>query len=199
MSADGFEKTNFGWQIQQLQQQFWEWLELKLSQNSPNLPNESLPSWLVDLLWPLFKAASWLIVGLVATWLLWQLWQVLRPYVQFLNFELRNAAAKPTPVKDITAADWLQRSRQFYLDGNYGEAARCLYMAMLQRLHENGLISHQPSRTDGEYRQLTQTLPKQESYQVLLTTHEDLCFGNGEISSEIFDRCQQAYRKIDEK
>ncbi|MCL1466618.1 DUF4129 domain-containing protein [Argonema galeatum] len=202
MSADGFEKTNFAWQMHQLQQRFSEWLELKLSQSTPDLPNVSFPSWLIDLiklLWPLFKAASWLILGLVVTWLVWQLWLLLRPYVQFLGFELGNSASKTTPVNDRTTADWLGFSRQCYLEGNYGEAVRCLYMAMLQRSHETGIIPHEPSRTDGEYRQLTQMLPKQESYQVLLSTHEELCFGNAEISSEIFDRCQQAYRKIDEK
>lgn len=188
--------------MHQLQQRFSEWLELKLSQNTPDLSNASFPSWLINLiklLWPLFKAASWLILGLVVTWLLWQLWLLLRPYLSSLGFELGNSPSKTTPVNDRTTADWLGPSRQCYLQGNYGEAVRCLYMAMLQRSHETGIIPHEPSRTDGEYRQLTQMLPKQESYQTLLTTHEEICFGNAEISPEIFDRCQQAYRKIDEK
>ncbi|MBD2180425.1 DUF4129 domain-containing protein [Planktothrix sp. FACHB-1355] len=198
MSADGFEKTNFGWQVQQLQQQFWEWLELKLSQ-TPRIPNISTPDWLGDLLWPIFKAVSWIIVAAIATWLLWQLWLILRPYLRSLSFEMGNSANQSTPAKEIATADWVKRSQQFYQQGNYGEALRCLYMAMLQKLHDSGIILNDPSRTDGEYRQLTETLPKQESYQILLTTHEELCFGNAEISPETFELCQQAYRKIDRK
>ena len=201
MAANEFEKTSFVWQIQQWQQQLSEWIELKLSQNSPNLSNLSIPSWLEQLLkvlWPLLKVVSWLILALALIWLSWQLWLILRPYIYSLSFEMGNSTSKSMAVKEVMIADWWQRSQQFYRQGNYAEAARCLYMAMLQKLHDTHLIPHQPSRTDGEYRQLIQSLPKHSAYQVLLNTHEQLCFGNADISSTEFEQCQQAYRQIEE-
>jgi hypothetical protein len=67
---------------------------------------------------------------------------------------------------------------------------------MLQQLNDAGIAPQQPSRTDGEYLQLTQDLPQQQSYQTLLAIHEQLCFGNVEISGSVFEECQEAYREI---
>jgi hypothetical protein len=69
-------------------------------------------------------------------------------------------------------------------------------MALLQQLNDNGIALHQPSRTDGEYLRLTQDLPQEQAYELLLLVHEQLCFGDREISQPVFEECQQAYREI---
>lgn len=196
-SANEFEKASFAWQIQQWQQQFREWIELKISQNQINFPKVRLASGLLDLLWPLFKVLSWLILAVVIIWLGWQLWLIFRPYIYSLDFELDKLRDKSTRHSELTVVDWWRRSQKFYHQGNYAGAARCLYMAMLQKLHDTHLIPHQSSRTDGEYRQLTESLPQHSAYRVLLNTHENLCFGNADISLETFEDCQQAYREIE--
>ncbi|GAC1466669.1 MAG: hypothetical protein NVS2B14_13350 [Chamaesiphon sp.] len=200
MSAQAFEKTNLDWQVQQLQQQVEEWLELKLSQFKPNLPDISLPSWLRDLTLPSWypKAIFWIIAILLVTWLSWQIRQLWKHFFRSLPSLLRFLAQKPATrqVSQSKVSDWLRKSQEFYQQGNYREACRCLYKGMLQRLNDNGVAPHQPSRTDGEYLQLTQELPQGESYQTLLTTHERLCFGNAEISEQVFKHCQQAYQEI---
>ncbi|MBD0347133.1 MAG: DUF4129 domain-containing protein, partial [Coleofasciculus sp. Co-bin14] len=63
--------------------------------------------------------------------------------------------------------------------------------------NDTGLVPHQSSRTDGEYLQLIQQLPKPTPYQTLLVTHQELCFSNTEASRSVFDQCQEAYREID--
>ena len=191
MSAGEFEKNSLGWQLLQLQQQVGEWWEFQLSR-SPNLPSPpGLAGWAVDL----FKLIAWLILGLVLFWLVWQLWRVLKPYLY--SFISPTATTKVTKVpNELTAEAWFARSQSYFNQGNYREACRCIYMAMLQHLHETGIALHQIGRTDGEYLQLVNSLPKSSSYQTLITTHEQLCFGNAEILPETFERCQQAYREI---
>jgi hypothetical protein len=86
--------------------------------------------------------------------------------------------------------------------GNYREACRSLYMALLQKLDEAQVIPQQASRTDGEYLQQIETLYVRSRlsdvapYRTLILTHEQLCFGNTEISDAEFRDCQQAYQEI---
>ncbi|MCU0517970.1 MAG: DUF4129 domain-containing protein [Oscillatoria sp. Prado101] len=198
MSAGAFEKSNFGWQLQQLQQQAGEWLELQFSQfNLPEVSWPSLPadwSWLPPVSWALF----WITLGLLLSWLalrLLRLWpEICSAFPSLLG---NSAVAKATPLEgQLTPAAWQQRASEFQRQGNYREACRALYMAMLQRLHDTGTAVNQPSRTDGEYRQLLGPIRAGEPYEILLLTHERLCFGTSEPTPEDFRRCQQAYRQI---
>lgn len=91
---------------------------------------------------------------------------------------------------------WLQRSQKFQAQGNYTEACRCLYFALLQYLDEGGIIPQKDSRTDREYRQLVAPLPDNSLYQILLNTHEELCFGLQTISPEKLAQCHQALETI---
>lgn len=193
-----FDKTSIGWQLMQWQQQFWEWLELQFFQNNLDFPKVKLPSGLSEVLWPLLKILSWLLLVVAIFWVSWQLWLILRPYLYGLSFEWGTSANTGTAQSE-TVRDLWERSQKFYRQGNYKQAARYLYLAMLQKLHDSGLVPQQPSRTDGEYRQLTDSLPKREAYQMLLNTHENIYFGNADISPEDFQQCQQAYREIEEK
>jgi hypothetical protein len=200
MSASSFEKTNFGWRLSQLRQEFGEWWEFQTSQFRPNIPQLSVPSWFNSpLLNLLAKVIFGIIVALLLTWVGWLLWRGLRPYILSFIHQLKSSTPQttPTPTQDLSVTRWLQRSQKFQQQGNYREACRCLYMAMLQRLHDKGLVPHQSSRTDGEYLRIIQQLPQPQPYQTLLNTHQQLCFSHTEISSTIFEQCQQAYREID--
>jgi hypothetical protein len=197
MPAGSFEKNSLGWQLGQLGQRVGEWFELKTSQT---LPDVSRPSWWDSpILQAIAKAAFWITVSLLLAWIGWQTWRLLRPYIYTLTNQLSQQADKATktPTSELSVAGWLQRSQKFQQQGNYREACICLYMAMLQRLNDAGIAPHQPSRTDGEYLQLIQQLPKPSPYRTLLMTHEQLCFSNAEVSSSVFDQCQQAYREIE--
>jgi hypothetical protein len=197
MATEEFERTNFGWQIQQLQQQLGEWIELEFSKR--NFSGWSLPDWLKNLSFPswLPKAVFWIIAAFLVVWIGWQLWRLWGSSLSALPGKLRNLDQQPTnKVSELTVSDWLKRSQTFQRQGNYGEACRCLYMAMLQQLNDTGIVPHQSSRTDGEYLQLIQDLPQYRSYETLLATHQQACFGNAEIRAAEFEQCQQAYREI---
>ncbi len=199
MSKGSFEKDSFGWQLSQLQQQVGEWWELQTSRFSPNLPDSSLPSWWDSpILQTIAKAAIWAIVIFLVIWVGWQLWRRLQPYIYSLTQQLNQpvTTASQTSAKELSVESWLQRSQQFQQQGNYREACQCLYMAMLQRLNDRGIALHEPSRTDGEYLKLVQHLPTPKPYRTLLLTHQQLCFSKVDVSSSVFDQCQQAYREI---
>ena len=198
MATKEFEQTNFGWQLQQLQRQLGEWVELQFSKR--NLEDWSLPDWLKNLSFPswLSKAVFWGIVAFLLIWISWQLWRVWGSSLSAIPRKLRNLDRQPTTISELTVSDWLKRSQIFQRQGNYAEACRCLYMAMLQQLNDSGIVPHQPSRTDGEYLQLIQNLPQYRSYETLLTTHQKACFSNTEIRAVEFEQCQQAYRTIND-
>jgi Domain of unknown function (DUF4129) len=194
MNEGEFEKNSIGWQLSQLQQQVGEWIELqtmRLNKNIPQLP-EGIPSWLVEGV----KAIAWIVTVALLLWLAWYVWQRLEPYL--LRVSTRHATGRSSKPKasEISVEAWLKRSQVYFSQGNYREACRCLYMATLQLLHERAIARHQLSRTDREYLQLVQQLPQSQSYRTLITTHEQLCFSDGEILPETFERCQQAYRDI---
>ena len=200
MPTGSFEKTSFGWQLSQLQQRVGEWWELQTSRFAPNLPDVSVPSWLDSrVVWIIAKAAFWVILALLLSWAALQIMRLLSPYFYTLTNQLSQPADRATKTSDseLSVAGWLQRSQKFQQQGNYREACLCLYMGMLQRLNDTGLVPHQSSRTDGEYLQLIQQLPKPTPYQTLLVNHQELCFSNTEASRSVFDQCQEAYREID--
>ncbi len=198
MATGSFEKNNLGWQLYQLQQRLGEWWELNTANALSKAP---ALSWLDSpVLQIIAKAAFWLISCLLITWVVWQLWQLLRPYIYNFSNPLSQSDDKltKTRTRELSAAAWLQRSQKFQQQGNYREACQCLYMAMLQRLNDTGLVQHEPSRTDGEYLQLLiQQLPQPRPYQTLLMAHQQLCFSNVEASPSLFEQCQQAYREIE--
>jgi len=197
MTTQNFEKTNVIWEFQQQRQRFNEWLELIFANNQTQFPKINWNPFFLDLLWLIVRGTFWLIIGLLLIWLGWQIWQNWKKYYDS-SLNLENVIqSKTTDVNKLKATAWLERSRKFYRQGNYQEAVRCLYMAMIQKLNDRGIILDETSRTDGEYRQLIQNLPNREAYQILLNTHEQLCFANTPISLEIFERCQQAYQEIE--
>jgi Domain of unknown function (DUF4129) len=187
------EKTSWRWQLEQQQQQLGEWIEVKLRSNDRDLQLDIFPPWLGDLLVRL----TWLVLlGLV----LWFGYRVIYPYLQnWIDQQNRsNSAPSSAPVKVFTVSELLAKSQQFQRDGDYTQASRWLYLAMLQRLNDADLIPHQFSRTDRQYLQLLRAIPIIDVGEVLVSIHEQLHFGNRQIEIEDFDRCQQAYRQIEE-
>lgn len=190
MTSGAFETTNFDWQVRQLQQQFGEWLERILSSaGAPTDKGWQLPEWVL-------RGLFWLIVGAIATFLIWQLYRLVRPFWAKFR-DSQKLIAQPEAVPLPAVADWLQRSRRAQQQGNYREACLILYGAMLQHLNDQNLIAQAASRTDGEYIALVQMLDRPQPYQFLIRTHEHLCFSKAPASAELFDRCWQAYREID--
>jgi hypothetical protein len=196
MAAEQFQKSDINWQIQQWTRQAIEWLELRFAglqpPKVPDAPGWSFPSW-----W--WEAGFWLIISLVILWLVFQIYLGLRPLLdpdrsQLSKFLDRGSTQTE---KERSVAAWVKSAQEFQRQGNYREASRSLYMAMLQRLNETKLIPTDKSRTDREYARLVQLLPQSESYQTLLETHELLCFSNAPISAEMFDRVQRAYGNIE--
>lgn len=196
MAAESFEKTNISWQIQLFLQRASEWWELQTAKIPvPDIPQLEIPG-----LREAARIAGLAIAFLLAFWLLWRLFEMLVPYLFGLTYRVTRATEAETPIAEVLPVDiWLQRSRQFQSQGNYREACRCLYMALLQRLNDTGIVPHQSSRTDREYLQLLRQNLRIEAYQTLLQIHEQLCFGNLDITADILAQCQQAYREIERK
>jgi hypothetical protein len=186
------EKTSWRWQLDRLQQQVGEWIEVKLRSDDRDLNLDIFPPWLG----PLLIHLVWLILaGLV----IWIGYRIIYPYWQ--HWLAQNHQSKLTldrsPERIYTVAELLAQSQQFQTDGDYTQASRWLYLAMLQRLNDANLIPHQFSRTDREYLQLLRTVPVVNVGEILVSIHEQLHFGDRAISSADFDRCQQAYRQIE--
>lgn len=195
MASGNFEKTNLNWQLQQLSQQVGEWFEHLLDrQNLGRLNSQvpTIPEWLL-------RALFWLMVSLAIAWAGWQLYQILKPYLE--NYwRLQSAADRQVvrPAAMVTVANWLQQARSAQQQGDYRTACRALYMAAIQRLSDRGVIPDLVSRTDGEYLYLLRDLNLPAAYQVLIGTHEQLYFDQVTASAETYDRCWRAYQEIDQ-
>jgi hypothetical protein len=185
------EKTSWRWQLEQLQQQLGEWLEVKFRSNDRDLNFDIFPPWLG----PLLVRLIWLsLIALVV----WFVYRVIYPYwQQWVRKRAQSPSELVEPVRVYTVAELLDRSQQFQQDGDYTQASRWLYLAMLQRLNDAELIPHQFSRTDREYINVLSAIPIVNVGEILVSIHEQLHFGNRQIAIEDFDRCQQAYRQIE--
>ncbi|MBD2778365.1 DUF4129 domain-containing protein [Iningainema tapete] len=199
MSTNSFETTNWSWQFSQLQQQLGEWLEYQLGRLNLNVPNWqpgwSTGSWQDKLLNLLF----WVLLLLFLAWVGWRLWQEFSPSLYSWLARTNNSQNQvaKTTVTQLSVEELLRRSQELYHQGNYREACRCLYFAILQNLHEKAILPHKTSRTDGEYLQLLQlSVTLMQPYETLITTHEQICFAHTEISRENYEQCWQAYRDI---
>jgi len=199
MPADTFEKTTWGWQIFQFQQQVGEWVEYQFSQfqrNLPELPDGwSISPEIMDLL----KILFWLILGLFLVRVAWQLWQEFSPYVYArlaVGYKL-TTSQKPSSSTKSLISSLLSQARDNANQDNYREACRYIYLATIEQLHDLAIAPKQPSRTDREYLQL---LPPQkispQPYLIIFTTHEKLCFSTEEILLANYQQCWQAYQQL---
>ncbi|MBC7971250.1 MAG: DUF4129 domain-containing protein, partial [Verrucomicrobia bacterium] len=151
--------------------------------------NWALPEWFL-------QGFFWTVIVAMVTGVGWQLYQIFKPYVEdYLRQGRTQSPSLSNPVKQ-SAAEWLERSRHAQQQGNYREACRSLYMASLHHLSDRNLIRQEESRTDGEYLSLILQIDPPQPYQLLIRTHERLCFSDATISAETFERCWQAYQEI---
>jgi hypothetical protein len=199
MSTELFEKTNWNWQFSQFQRQVGEWLEYQLSRFYSALPELypqwSIASWFSDLL----KVLFWAVLGLFLAWLGWRLWREFNPYLYTWLARVRNSSSSRAnnTEKQVSVAGILAHSQELYRLGNYRDACRYIYLAMLQHLHEKAILPHKLSRTDGEYLQLLQiSVTPIQPYETLITTHEQLSFSDAEVTRENYEQCYQAYWEI---
>jgi hypothetical protein len=192
--TSSIQQNSLPWQLRQAGKNLSEWIQLRLSgwepPSSDSTPTFTFPAWLGQFLF-------WLLVIGVVGWLAWLIVQLLDNYLG----QRPKRRAQPrvdfiAPPEQHTVAAWLRRAQQFEREGNWREACRALYMAALQLLHDREWIPHQPSRTDGEYLQVIQTLPQPRPLQMLIRTHERSLFGGESLASDNVQRCRQAYEEI---
>ncbi|MBE9031782.1 DUF4129 domain-containing protein [filamentous cyanobacterium LEGE 11480] len=190
-----FQESNLGWQFRQTQQRFAEWLEWVLNQPRQGTPRNPNDPWALRWLAPYL---TWifgiLLLGLLGFILVRALsnWRVRR-----LEGKLAQNINAPPSELAVSLNEWLQRAQQFQQQGNFTQAGRSLYFAMLQNLHDREIIPEKRSRTDQEYDELLQQLSQEfvqaEAFSQLLQTHERIEFAGGQLSAQDYDRCQQAY------
>ena len=166
-------------------------LEVKFRSDDRDLNFDVFPPWLG----PLLVRLVWLLLAILVIWFAYQ---VIYPYwQQWVRKSKQPKSELVEPVQVYTVAELLTKSQQFQQDGDYTQASRWLYLAMLQRLNDANLIPHQFSRTDREYINVLSAIPIVNVGEILVSIHEQLHFGNRQIAIEDFDRCQQAYRQIE--
>ncbi|MBK1988534.1 DUF4129 domain-containing protein [Sphaerospermopsis aphanizomenoides BCCUSP55] len=199
MSTDAFEKTSWEWQSYLWQQQIGEWFDYQYYRFIKSLsriaPEWSISPWVIELI----QILSWLILGLFVAWVGWRLWQEFNPYIYSWLMKITNShiADSQIPTRETSIQFLLTKAQELYQQSNYREACRFLYLATLQQLHEKAIAPQQPSRTDGEYLQLlTSAVTPIQPYETLITTHEQLCFGNANILAENYQQCRQAYQEL---
>lgn len=198
MASGEFEKSNLGWQIQQLQQKISQWWEWQLRQFNLDLPNFDFesPSWRwLESFWAMIKFLSLGLLVVLVIGAIWRIWRLIRPYFYELKQRKLQQYQQLTP-RELSLEELLRRSQKYQAQGDYYQACRCLYLAMLQKLDEQGLIPQQISRTDGEYLALILQLPRSEPYETLLHIHEQLCFASQRASPNLLATCQTAYQNI---
>ncbi|MEB3358810.1 MAG: DUF4129 domain-containing protein [Synechococcales bacterium] len=191
MTTESFQTSSVSWQLQQISQRVGEWIEYQLYRIQPpdQAPDLESPVWFIRLILSLIAA------GMIA-WMLWQLYLLARPYLLDMQLNRLAAGIPITPGRPLSPTELWQRANQLQHQGNYREACRMLYLAMIQQLSDRQLITLDESRTDGEYLQLVQHFPAPQPYQVLIEAHQQLCFGDLPATAELFNRCRQAYREI---
>ena len=199
MTTDAFEQTNWVWEFSLFQQQVGEWIEYQFSRFQKTLP-ELPPGWSINpWLGELLNMLFWLGLGLFVVWIGWRLWQEFNPYIYAWLNAMSNSPGFRTKAdsRETSIALLLNQAQEFHQQYNYTEACRCVYLAMLQQLHEQAIARQQPSRTDGEYLQLLKSsVTLIQPYQTLITTHEQLCFSEHEMLAENYQQCWQAYQQI---
>lgn len=193
------EKNSLSWQLYQLNQRLKEWWELKTIELGNSLPDDDLFSWLdIDLLETIARFLFWLILFFIVIGFSLKIVDLLTRYFsKYKNQYKSNLIQKSSNNKLILPINkWLKRSHNFAQQGNYRDGIWCLYMAMLQRLNDQGIAPHQLSRTDGEYLKIIQSLPNFNYYQILLINHQKLLFANQEATVKMWEDCEQAFQKI---
>jgi Domain of unknown function (DUF4129) len=186
--------TNFGWQWRQTQQRLGEWLELQLNQPTSPKPDNSAGAWSLQWLAPYITAVLLLVLlGLLV-------WLIVRGVIGWQQRRLKQSFEGAPLVADapiVSQAEWLNRAKTYHSQGDFTQAGRSLYFALLQNLADRQVIPAQGSRTDQEYAAITREFGQPAAFATLLQTHEQIQFGGNALSAQDYERCQQAYGATD--
>ncbi len=195
-----FEKDSISWQIQLIQQQTGEWVELTFSPtinktlNSIGLPPDAFWDNLLNIFWVIFTIVCVLLGLKFYRWIL--------PYFErLLGIQLTKKIpqSQENLERNLTVIQWLNQGKKLQNQGDYAGACRALYMAMLQRLYDAEILPDDKSKTDQEYITLIRQNSRFRFSEFLFITHEQICFTNVNITSEIFEQCQNIYQQIDQQ
>jgi hypothetical protein len=195
-----FEKDSIAWQIQLLQQRFGEWFELTFNPtiaktlNSVGVPPDAFWDNLLNLFWGIFSIVC-ILLGL-------KFYRWLSPYLErllALQIPQKIPQSQQNLERNFTVDQWLNYAQKLPSQGDYAGACRALYMAMLQRLHEAEILPNDKSKTDREYITLIRQNSRFRFSEFLFITHEEICFTDVNITSDIFERCQNIYQQIDQQ
>ncbi|BAZ17771.1 hypothetical protein NIES4071_96510 [Calothrix sp. NIES-4071] len=198
MSAQEFETSSLGWQFYLLQKRVGESIEYFLSRFDVPTSNRSqnlrFSQWFLNLVSFLF----WVAVSFFVLWLMWRLWKKFNPHLYaWLNEAQSNEVRSQKNEQEINSTALLSQSQEFYRQNRYRDACKCLYLALLQFLHEKDTLRHKKSRTDREYLQILRlSNSSMQPYETLITTHEQICFDEMEVEPTNYEQCRQAYKEI---
>jgi len=187
-----FERDSIGWQIGKLSRHWEEWLE----SHTIKPPDYELPSVGMDWLLPFVYASAWLLLSVFLAWLGLIIYRLSRNY--WLGRRSRATRRAEVPYAGGTVAEFLRTAQKLYQQGNYREACRHLYLALLQTLHDRQIVPQQLSRTDGEYRHVLaqkKAVPLQPC-TTIINLHERLIFSDLTVSPQDFDLCQTAFNQL---
>jgi len=207
--ADNFRESSLRWVGRKFFRRAWETVEYRFSQidwpELPELPQWEPPQWLMGLFEFLAQLGRWLseywlflTIGAVFAGLFFLGWWLIQRYGDRPT-DAHGNAQLPEDASLISGsvASWLAQAQDYRRAQRYKEACRSLYFAMLLKLDEAEIVPQRPSRTDREYLYLTQDLPQPEAPQLLIETHERLCFSRFAASEELFQHCLNAFDKIE--
>ncbi|MEO1132882.1 MAG: DUF4129 domain-containing protein [Cyanobacteria bacterium J06639_1] len=187
------QTSSWAWRVRTGQRWLSEWVELHTQGwNVPevDLPEWSLPDGLGRVLFWLLVAIASVAIGLYLARALPRWWSLLQPW-------RRAGVNRTTQVGEVssTPESWVRRALQMQPQGQYGEACRALYMALLQHWNDVQAIPFDSSRTDGEYLQLVdRLLLPREACRTLISTHERLSFAGAIASANDYQLCYTAYQ-----
>lgn len=199
-----FEQVN--WQTgrawRQVSEQSLYWLQKWLSNAPRQQPTEN-PDWLEPLIiWLARGLAALLAVALIYLLVrfVWPWWQRRRLPRRTLEDAKYTAIARQR-----SASEWLLQSRQLQTEGDFTGACRCLYFALLVRLEESSWLPQDPARTNREYLRGLEVfwlreqrpLNLRSAAQQIFATHDQLYYGGQTVSSETWQRCDQAYSDLE--
>lgn len=99
---------------------------------------------------------------------------------------LSQESALLEDARALTPEEWRSRARQKASQGDYREAARCLYQAALHTLNANGYLQYEPARTNWEHAHQLLTGNHREMYDLLrlMTLRFDLLWYGGQEARE---------------
>ncbi|PLS69025.1 MAG: hypothetical protein CV045_04625 [Cyanobacteria bacterium M5B4] len=192
MATVNFQRDGIGWQLGKLRRHLGEWIEVATRVQGENNADISIPPWITYLL----NFCAWVMLILCSAWLGLAVYRLARNYwLERQGIGSSLGAALPL---EPTLADLLQAAQKFYQQQDYYAACRYLYLALLQYLDSRRILSHQLSRTDGEYRRslADKSIPKLGEYYKVINLHEKLSFSQFVAREQDFIDCKDALNQV---